>query len=716
MSQKRKIVTTFMLLYLMSTPLHAQPKQETVNDLLTQAATCKNQGDNDQAISFYERIIEQDPKHFDAHFLLGNLYYTQGRAHEAIIVYKKSIDLRPDLVQNRFNLAVTYDSINYTVDAILTLEAALVIAPHYTRAQILLASIYLKKGDLNHAAALYNRVLADAPNNIDCLHKLANIYKDTHQHADAITHYKKILSLEPHHQRALLDLAYTHHLAGNIEEAIDTYTTTLHTFPDCLEALCNLAHMQRYSGDINNARNNYQLALAAFPDNLNLQYGYAETLLCSGDFAQGWKYFESRWKRDNDARHFGVNLWDGVTGLHGKIVLLRAEYGHGDTIQFIRFARNLKAAGATVMAEVQGALVKLLANCPFLDKVVGVGEQLPLCDLQIPIMSLPYKLNLSSEQQFASASYIQPDPTLVQQWKSTLARDGNFKIGICWEGSTYYDSLRGPRSKKALHLQTLKALSEIPNVTLYSLQISDARKQIKEVDFEVRDFGPDFDVQHGGYMDTAAVIKSLDLVITVDTSVAHLAGAMNVPVWVVLPSVADWRWMRDRTDTPWYSAMKLFRQTTYGEWESVFNTIKNELAQLLHQRRKASDIVTAEISIGELIDKITILQLKTKYISDKEKLKNIMTELNALNATRNACVPACPELDALTQQLYEVNQRLWDIEDICRTKERTKKFDEEFIKVTRSVYVNNDERCAIKRKINTLMGSRLVEEKSYAAY
>jgi tetratricopeptide (TPR) repeat protein len=535
---------------------------------------------------------------------------------------------------------------------------------------------------------------------------------------NAIINDKKNITIEPTKQRALLNLASTHYMAGDIEAALETYSSILNITPDCLEARSNIAHVQRYIGDVSNALENYKLALAASPDNLNLQYGYAETLLCTGNFAQGWLYFESRWKRDNDSRHFANHLWNGTQhDVLGKIILIRAEYGHGDTIQFIRFARQLKSMGAIVIAEVQRPLVNLLSRCPFLDKVICVGQALPAYDLQVPVMSFPYLLKLHTEIDYALREpYITPNPTLVQHWKTELARDENFKIGICWSGCTYYDSLRSQRSKKALHLSTFKPLACIPHVTLYSLQVSQARAHIAEVDFNVRDLGPDFDVQHGGYMDTAALMKSLDLVITIDTSVAHLAGALGIPVWVILPSVADWRWMKDRTDTPWYPTMRLFRQSTYGEWQSVFEKIAHEVSTLMNKHTQKNDMVTAEISIGELIDKITILQLKTNFINDPEKLKNITTELNTLCATRDACVPSCPELDALTQQLYDVNQKLWNIEDACRNKERNKEFDEEFITITRNVYVNNDERCAIKRKINNLMGSRLIEEKSYAAY
>ncbi len=716
MFKKRIVIQTLILLCLIAqtTPtLHAHD----LNTLLTQATNYRNEGNINGAIEAYEKAIELDPQHFDAHFHLGNLYFVANRTTEAIFIYKQSIALQPDAVQNRFNLALAYDSAHYTADAILTLEDAIRRAPNYTRAKMLLASIYLKTGDLNRAFTLYNSVLASAPNDIECLQKIASIQKDKHLHDDAITNYKKALTLQPNNQRMQLDLAYTYHLAGDLEHAIETYNNVLSATPDCMEARCNLAHMLRYIGVVQEALQNYEIGLKSMPDNQNLHYGYAETLLKAGMLAQGFKEFESRWKRDNDPRHFTQNLWDGVSNLRGKIVLLRAEYGHGDTLQFIRFAQTLKEMGASVIAEVQSPLVKLLSLCPFLDKVISVGNALPTFDLQIPVMSLPHKLNIKSEQQLITTiPYIHPDQTLVQHWKSETARDGNFKVGICWGSSEYYDSLRGPRSRKALHLNTLKTLAHIPNVTLYSLQVSDARQQIQDVDFEVREFGADFDTKHGGYMDTAALMKSLDLVITVDTSVAHLAGALGVPVWVVLPSVADWRWMLDRNDTPWYPTMKLFRQQTYGDWETVFNEIKNELTQQLHKRVKQSDIVTAEISIGELIDKITILQLKSKLMTDKEKLKNVMIELNTLCATRDACIPQCKELDELTQQLYDANQRLWNIEDACRNKERTKQFDDEFIQITRSVYVNNDERCAIKRKINNILGSRLIEEKSYAAY
>lgn len=705
--------TTRVLATLLATLLSGS--HLSANTYFNQAAQCRQQGDFNQAIANYKKSIELDPDHFESHFYLATTYFVLGYRDQAITEYKKAASLRPDSAQTQFNLALAHQGNNDYNASIQALEKALHIAPHYKKAKVFLGNAYLKKGNIDHALTLYDEVLAADPINVDALENSAGAYREKNEFDQAVTYYKRAIEQRPNNLHANFNLAYTYHRMGDLENAIDTYRTILSFSPDCTDARCNLAHMLRYVGHVDEAINQYEKTLKAAPDNPHVHYGYAESLLKAGQFEHGWEEFEYRWKRDANSRNFSDKLWDG-SDLMGKTILVRAEYGHGDTIQFIRFTKHLKEMGATVIAEVQGALKKLLSGCPYVDKLIVVGQQLPEFDAQVPVMSLPHKLGIFNEEEFATGPYIDADQEIVHHWKSELARDGKFKIGICWEGSTYFDSLRGPRSKKALHLRTFKALSELPNVTLYCLQKTEARNQMNEVDFEVRDLGPDFDGSSGRYMDTAALMKTLDLVVTVDTSVAHLAGALGVPVWVVLPTVADWRWMLDCDDTPWYSTMRLFRQETYGDWDSVFAQIKTSLGKKLQERVKKSDIVSAEISIGELIDKITILQLKNKYIKNEAKLKNVRKELAILCTTRDEKVAKCKELDELTEQLYAANQRLWDIEDACRDKERLKEFDDEFIQITRSVYINNDERCALKRKINTILGSNLVEEKSYAAY
>jgi hypothetical protein len=229
--------------------------------------------------------------------------------------------------------------------------------------------------------------------------------------------------------------------------------------------------------------------------------------------------------------------------------------------------------------------------------------------------------------------------------------------------------------------------------------------------FPVTDLGRHLD----DFMDTAAVLKNLDLVISVDTAIAHLAGALGIPVWVALPFVPDWRWLMDREDSPWYPTMRLFRQTRPGQWEDVFQRIAEAL-----QRRLAAPAelrpITVEIAPGELIDKITILEIKSERITDAAKRHHVGTELALLVAARDRAVPSSAELARLATELKALNEARWQVEDEIRLCERDEDFGPRFVALARSVYRTNDRRAALKRQINELLGSKLIEEKSYTSY
>ena len=273
----------------------------------------------------------------------------------------------------------------------------------------------------------------------------------------------------------------------------------------------------------------------------------------------------------------------------------------------------------------------------------------------------------------------------------------------------------------AIPLDLFAPLTKLPGVTVYSLQKMNGTEQLLTLPLvEVHDFGPEFDSEHGRFMDTASVTKQMDLVISADTSVAHLAAAQGIATWALLPYVADWRWLTDRTDTPWYPTMKLFRQKTASDWKSVIDDVVVQLEKKLFgssTHKNSSPI--AEVSIGELIDKMTILEIKSERIQDRTKLRNITNERQGLRDVFDAYVnknDRTKQLFGLIRELKSVNEKLWDIEDDIREKEAHKEFDSKFIELSRSVYFSNDERGRLKRAINDLLGSRLVEEKLYKSY
>ena len=401
--------------------------------------------------------------------------------------------------------------------------------------------------------------------------------------------------------------------------------------------------------------------------------------------------------------------WRGP-GPRGKRVLVLNDHGLGDTIQFFRYLPMMAAAGVDATFVCPPRLRRLLsskAKARFADSPAGQGAQF---DAQIAISSLPRAFGTRLETIPAAVPYLAAEPALRDIWRQRIGAEG-FKIGVVWQGNPDPEADRA----RSMPLAALAPLAEIAGVRLISLQKGFGEEQLANLppSMRVETLGENFDVGADGFIDTAAAMTCLDLVVTCDTSIAHLAGALALPVWVALKSDAEWRWMTERADSPWYPTMRLFRQSRRGVWADVFEAMASEVAGLA-ERSAAPGMVSTPCSLGELIDKITILRIKTERIGEANKLANVHRELALLEQMAHEEGASGPSVCLLTDKLAAVNGRLWAIEDAIRTCEREGDFGPRFVALARSVYCENDTRAAIKRAINTLANSALVEEKSYA--
>jgi hypothetical protein len=294
-----------------------------------------------------------------------------------------------------------------------------------------------------------------------------------------------------------------------------------------------------------------------------------------GDYERGWPEYEWRWKHKRaPKRAFHEPLWDG-SDLHGRTILLTAEQGLGDMLQFIRYAPMVKDRGGTVVLACPAIMLPVLSRCRGIDRFVSEGEPLPAFDVQAPLMSLPAIFKTTLATIPACVPYVFCDPGLVERWQRELSRWDVFKVGIAWQGNPFHRW----GHHRSFGLAPLASLARLDGVRLFSLQrvhgLNELEVSVSQLPIET--FGPEFDVSSGAFMDTMAVMRQLDLVVTPDTALAHLAGALGVPVWIPLSVIADWRWMVGRSDSPWYPTMRLFRQTELGNWLPVFEQIVAEL-------------------------------------------------------------------------------------------------------------------------------------------
>jgi hypothetical protein len=298
--------------------------------------------------------------------------------------------------------------------------------------------------------------------------------------------------------------------------------------------------------------------------------------LVRGDFERGWQENEARWQcKDFNPRNFKPPRWDGGS-LEGRRILLHAEQGFGDTFQFVRYARLVKEErGGRVILWCPRPLAPLMNQCPYLDKVTIEGEKLPEFDCHLPLLSSPKLFGTTLATVPCQTPYLYAKPDLIQSWREELSYIQAFRIGINWQGNPRY---RGDRHR-SIPLEQFAPLAKVPGVRLVSLQKGLGTEQIDKVagKLSVTTLGAHRDEAAGAFMDTAAVLMNLDLIVSSDTSLVHLAGGLGVPIWIALPWAADWRWLLQREDVPWYPTMRLFRQREPGDWTEVFTRIANEL-------------------------------------------------------------------------------------------------------------------------------------------
>jgi hypothetical protein len=300
--------------------------------------------------------------------------------------------------------------------------------------------------------------------------------------------------------------------------------------------------------------------------------------LLRGDFEGGWQDYEQRWAQPNVIlRSFHEPRWDG-SPLEGKSIFVYAEQGLGDTIQFIRYLPLIKERGGTVLFGSPPGLERLFSGIPGVDRLIAGGAAVPPFDVQAPLLSLPGIFGTTLATIPAAVPYLRADPGLVDHWRGELAPLEGFKIGVAWQGSPKNTGDR----YRSFPLTHFESLARVPGVQLVSLQKGPGAEQMSGIGerFPILDLSDRLD-KAGAFLDTAAVMMNLDLVVTADTAVAHLAGALGVPVWTLLMLTPDWRWLLDRSDTPWYPTMHLFRQKRFGDWAEAFEHIAAELRLLI---------------------------------------------------------------------------------------------------------------------------------------
>jgi tetratricopeptide (TPR) repeat protein len=639
------------------------------------AAACRlwSEGQREAAIARLDESLRRRPDFAAALSMGGYMLCESGKPDAALRFYRQALKLDPSLVVAHVNAG----------------------------------KILFDFGRFEDALAAFEEATRLAPMDADAWCSRAGALRELGRLEDSLEAAKRALALRPDFPEAAINLGNALLKLDRMEEALAAYRRAGAARPEFAAALCGEALTLRNLG-------RFGEALAAFEaaERLGSREAVAGKgclLLTLGDFERGFEGYEARWFQGRtlaDALGTRFPTWKGP-GQPGRRVLVLNDHGCGDTFQFVRYLPLMGEAGVETTFVCPPRLHRILKS-RIVTRFVDSPPEEPF-DAQIAIGSLPRAFRTRLDTVPAGAPYLFAEPPLVEKWSKQIGSAG-FKTGVVWQGNPHPEADRA----RSVPLIAFAPLAAIEGVRLISLQKGFGEEQLRDLPptMRVETLGPDFDDGPDAFVDAAAAMTHLDLIVTCDTSIAHLAGALARPVWVALKFDAEWRWMTDRTDSPWYPTMRLFRQSRRGVWRDVFEDMAQKLKAMLSRRAKR--MVRMPCSIGELIDKITILRIKGERIADAAKLANVHRELATLERLAQDEGLAGADLDNLIGDLATVNAQLWDVEDALRICEREQDFGPRFVALARSVYAMNDERAALKRAINWLSGSALMEEKSYA--
>jgi tetratricopeptide (TPR) repeat protein len=577
------------------------------------ALQCHQAGRVKQAERLYQKCLTINPRHADSLHLLGVVAHAEGRHAQAVELigkaiaindgeatyysnlgtalwklgrldaavagYRRALELRPGYAKAHFNLATVLWKQQRLTEAETCYRTALALQPDYAEAWDNLGTVLKVLGKPDEAITHYRRAIAANPNYPEAHNNLGTALLEQERAHEAIACYRNALSLKPDYPEAHFNLGNAIWELGQPDPAVACYRTAIALRPNDTDASLNLGTALKELGRLDEAAACYRDVLALEPQHPEAHCNLGIVLLAQGKLAAGWQEHEWRWQTPQlikARRDFTQPQWRGGAA-SGRTLLIHAEQGFGDTIQFCRYTEQAAARGLRVILEVQPPLVRLLQGLPGTDRVLGRGEALPAFDLHCPMLSLPMAVGVTLENICGVAPYLQADPAQVAAWQKRLAEmtGPGLRVGLVWAGNprSHSRSLAAVDRRRSLPAGRLTALFKAPGLQFFSLQKAgpSAPDELPLIDVmdEMQDFA-----------DTAALIANLDLVISVDTAVAHLAAALGKPVWLLDRFDACWRWFTGRRDSPWYPSLRLYRQPQPGDWDSVLAQVTGDLGNL----------------------------------------------------------------------------------------------------------------------------------------
>jgi len=529
------------------------------------------------AIESYQTALRLQPQYAEAHNNCGNAYRDMLQFKDAVECYKKAVAINPIFYHAYNNCGNAFREMGQSQEAVNCYNKAIELKQDFAQA-------YVNRGVVLHELAMdeasledFERAIALQPGLATAHFSKALLLKDLKKRGQAVQSYQTAISLKPDYFEAHANLGVALKELGLYEAALNSYQRAIQLRPESADVHSNLGNAWKELKQLERANECYEQSIKLSPEFAEAHWNYSLSLLLGGNFEKGLPHYEWRWKRSDaqvKPRKFSQPLWLGDEPILGKTILIYAEQGLGDTIQFARYAKVLSSQGAKVILQVQRSLLPLLSNLPGIHQLLGAGDDLPHFDCHCPLLSLPFATKTSVRSIPNETPYLWAMKEKVKHWSARLGSEG-LKIAISWQGSPEGKVDEG----RSLALRYFEPIAKLPHVRLISLQKNAGVEQLQQLPpgMNVETLGEDFDAPGQAFLDTAAVIACSDLVITSDTSLTHLAGALGARAWVALKSVPDWRWMLERADSPWYPHHTLFRQPCDGDWVSVFAQMTEQI-------------------------------------------------------------------------------------------------------------------------------------------
>lgn len=556
--------------------------QMSISQAMELAMRHHRAGNLAQAETIYRQILAAQPDQTDAMHLLGLVELGRGQFPEALELIDRAISRHGDESSYHYSRGQVLQASGKGPAAIEAYRRATGLRGDFAEAWNNLGTLLMDQGRLSEAIESLRKATVLRPEASECWNNLSTALLKNEQLDDSISAAERAIRLKPDFASAHVSLGLAFQRSDQFGRAIGCFEQALKVSPDSTDAAVNLGMALVSDGRIQEGIDRLRQLLAKVPDQPMAHYGLGKALLLMGDYANGWRESEWRWKvPELQSRRLAVPTpwWDGKASLQGRDILVWPEQGLGDTIQFSRYVPLVARQARRVILMCQPPLVRLLRGLEGVEEVIAVGDPVPRHDVHVPLMSLPLAFGPSNgSDPFPTTPRLDPDPARIEYWRGRLGElDGRIRVGLVWAGN--YDNRHG--RKRSMKLHSLAPLAAVENVRFISLQksLAPGQRETSAPPFELVDFTSELT----DFTETGALIANLDLVISIDTAVAHLAGTLGKPVWILLSSLPDWRWGLERTDSPWYPTARLFRQPVAGDWGTPIDQVRAALVDFANR-------------------------------------------------------------------------------------------------------------------------------------